>query len=96
MSGVVMHQPAFIDFLEHPHIAERPKLFVGGPDDEAHGPARNETVRKLVPAVGERHAEHADRVHASAPGKFLHLVVGVEAVHQLHVTTPGHVTTPLS
>ena len=68
MLEIVVDHPPFLDFLEHFHVAEGLKLFVGGSDDEAHGSARNETVREVVSAVGERHAERADRVHVSAPG----------------------------
>ncbi len=66
--GVVVNQPAFFDLFEHADITESLKLFVGGSDDEAHGSARNETVREMVSAVRERHTERADRVHVPTPG----------------------------
>ena len=90
VGGVVVDQPAFVNRFEHSDIAQCVDLLARGADDIEHGAARHESVREMVAAIRQSHAEGSNSVHASAAGQFLHLLVSVEAVHELHVAASSH------
>lgn len=92
--GVIMDHVAFIDLFEHVFHKQEPQLLIGGAEYVPHVSTAHVSIREIIAAEAQYHAEtrHCSRalVH-----QFEHLAVQIEAVNELHVTTPCHQSSPL-